>query len=85
MKNETIFEVTLRVNVKHTNAMLDQNSVKSLINQGMSAIADNVGLLSTINDNPADSICVTVIKLKENKRIQDLAQYGTKAVQWGRD
>jgi hypothetical protein len=86
----TIFEVTLRVAINHPKTALDENSVKALINQGTSAIADNVELLSTISDEPAESICVSVTKLRvqgTGNRFHQLALslYGTEDVPWGRE
>ena len=86
----TILEVTLRVAISHPKQALDENSVKALINEGTSAIADNVELLSTIGDQPAESISVRVTKLRlqgTGKRFHQLALslYGTEDVPWGRD
>ena len=86
----TKLEVTLLIAVNHPNVALDENSVKALINEGTSAIADNVELLSTISDEPAESICVSVTKLRlqgTDKRFHQLAHslYGTEDVPWGRD
>jgi len=78
----TILEVTLRIAVIHPKSALDENSIKALINEGTSAIADNVELLSTIGDEPAESICVSVTKLKDNGKRQALSLYGTDAVPW---
>ena len=85
----TILEVTLQIAVNHPKEALDENSVKALINEGTSAIADNVELLSTISDQPAESICVSVTKLRlqgTDKRFHQLALslYGTEDVPWGR-
>jgi hypothetical protein len=86
----TTLEVTLRIAVNHPNQALDENSVKALINEGTSAIADNVGILTTIGDEPAESVCVSVTKLRlqgTDKRFHQLSLslYGTDAVPWGRD
>ncbi len=87
---KTILEVTLQIAIGHPEQALDENSVKALINEGTSAIADNVDILSTIGDEPAESICVSVTKLrlqgKGNRFYQlSLPLYGTDAVPWGRD
>ena len=86
----TKLEVTLLIAINHPNAALDENSVKALINEGTAAIADNVELLSTIGDEPAESICVSVTKLrlkgKGNRFHQlSLSLYGTEDVPWGRE
>jgi len=86
----TKLEVTLLIAINHPDAALDENSVKALINEGMSAIADNVELISTtMSDEPAESICVSITKLrlqgKANRFHQlSLSLYGTEDVSWGR-
>jgi hypothetical protein len=82
---KTTLEVTLRISIQRPDSPLDENSVKSLINQGIIAIADNVDLLSTISDESVESICVQVIRLKENGKRYAVSTYGTDDVPWGRE
>lgn len=81
---KTTLEVTLRIEVKHSESSLDENSIKALINTGTSAIIDNRRLLSTISDQPAECVSVSVVKFKEAGRLQALSLYGTEAVPWSR-
>jgi len=87
---KTTLEVTLLIEVNHPKQALDENSVKALINEGTSAIADNVDILTTIGDQPAESICVSIAKLRlqgTDKRFHQLSLslYGTEDVPWGRE
>ena len=82
---KTTLEITLTISINHPKSPLDENSIKGLINQGIATIADNMDLLSTISDEPAESICIQVTKLKENRKRQSLSTYGTDDVPWGRE
>lgn len=80
----TTIEVTLKINVRHPDSHLDENSVKGLINSGMDTIADNVEILSTISDEQPESICVSVVGLKVHGKKESVETYGTDEVPWGR-
>ncbi len=82
---QTILEVTLRIAISHPNQALDENSVKALINEGTSAITDNVDCLTTIGDESVESLSVGVSKLRINKQRQAVSLFGTEDVPWGRD
>lgn len=80
--------VQLRLTIhSEENGFLDENSVKSLINQGTAAIADNVTDLTVVGESETspDSINVQVVGLKVNGKRQSLLNYGTEDVLWGRD
>ena len=82
----TTLVVTLKINVMHPNPHLDDNSVKATINAGMSAICDEgAEILSTIADEPPESISVEVVGLKVHGKNQSVEAYGTDAVPWGRN
>lgn len=81
----TTLEVTLKINVHHPDAHLDENSVKATVNAGMAAITDEgAEILSTISDEPPESICVEVVGLKVHGKKESVETYGTDAVPWGR-
>jgi hypothetical protein len=82
---KTTIEVTLRMTVHHPKGSLDSNSVKATVNEGMAAMTDQgAELLNTIGDETVESVCVEVVKFKENGKRQALSLYGTDAVPWGR-
>ncbi len=80
----TTIEVTLKIIVNHPDNALDQNSIKAFVNEGTSAMAD-FGELTTIGDEYANGISISVSQLKENGKRQALSLYGTDDVPWGRD
>ena len=81
----TTLEITLKINVMHPKPHLDQNSVKTTINAGMAAIADEgIEHLITIGDDSVESINVTAIQLKVHGKREALSLYGTDEVSWGR-
>ena len=77
---QTELEVTLKLVIRHPENALDQNSVKGLIAGGMNAIASDIENLYTIGDEPATSINVSLVKLKEDGKVQNIVQYGTMTV-----
>jgi hypothetical protein len=82
---KTTLEVTLRITVHHPVGGLDSNSVKATVNAGMAAITDEgAELLTTTQDETVESVCVEVVKFKEDGKRQALSLYGTDEVPWGR-
>jgi len=81
----TTLEVTLKINVHHSDVHLDDNSIKSTVNAGMAAITDEgAELLTTISDEPVESVCVEIKQFKIHGQRQALSLFGTDAVPWGR-
>jgi hypothetical protein len=84
--SETVIEICLKLNIRHSKSALDENSVKALINHGMDAMADNAPeTLITINNASIESILVEVVSLKEDGKKQNLDEYGTDDVPLGRE
>lgn len=79
---KAVIEVTLRIEVNNIKTPLDENSVKALVNTGTSAISRKRRILSTIGDQPIESVNISVVKLKENGKCQALSLYGTDSVPW---
>lgn len=75
----TVLEVVLKIEVNH-DAPLDENSVKSVISTGKNSIARNRRHLSTIADQPVESVRVSVTQFKENGKRKALSLYGTDSV-----
>lgn len=75
----TVLEVVLKIEVNH-DAPLDENSVKSVVSKGKDTIFRNRRHLSTIADEPIESVRVSVTSLRENGKRKALSLYGTDAV-----
>jgi hypothetical protein len=77
----TTIEVTLKIFVNNKTAAVDENSIKGAINIGMNAIAE--ANFQCIDDNPPESVSVTITKLKQSGRLVDLGAFGTPELPWG--
>jgi hypothetical protein len=76
---KTVLTVVLKIEVNH-DAPLDENSVKSVVSKGKNTILRNRRHLSTIEDQPIESVRVSVTEFRENGKRKALSLYGTDSV-----
>jgi phosphotransferase system IIB component len=80
----TEIEIKLKLSI-NSPSPVDENSMKNLINEGMNAMVDNAPeTLITIGDESIVSISAEIISLTQDKQKQNLDDYGTDDVPWGR-